>query len=159
MNSQRHLVPVQPNGSHLGRRKRPLHGNKTSAHQAWRCALRSLEAKSRQASVVANDEPSARRECHRSARPGGVGHYLTMSFSDLSGRMRTTLRAGFALNIISCPVNGLMPLRGLVAGLCCTVIFIRPGTANTPGPFLPTFLLISSDKPSSTFATSFRESS
>lgn len=44
--------------------------------------------------------------------------YLTMSFRDFSGRIRTTLRAGLALNIISWPVNGLMPLRGFVAGLC-----------------------------------------
>jgi hypothetical protein len=39
--------------------------------------------------------------------------------------------------MISAPVKGLMPLRALVAGLRSTVIFIRPGTVNTPAP-LPT---------------------
>src|ERR1700722_2158899 len=85
--------------------------------------------------------------------------YFTMSLSDLRGRTFTTLRAGFALNIVSWPVNGLIPLRGLVAGLWITVIFIRPGTANTPGPFLPTLRPINPESASSTAATFFRDSS
>lgn len=43
-------------------------------------------------------------------------------------RTLTTLRAGLALNVVSWPVKGLMPLRALVAGLRTTVTFIRPGT-------------------------------
>ena len=40
----------------------------------------------------------------------------TMSFRPLSGRILTTLRAGLAANTVSSPVNGLIPLRSLVAG-------------------------------------------
>jgi len=32
------------------------------------------------------------------------------------------------------------------AGLLMTTIFIRPGTANTPGPFLPTAFLMDASK-------------
>jgi hypothetical protein len=34
-----------------------------------------------------------------------------MSLSFFSGRILTTFRAGLALNIVSSPVNGLMPLH------------------------------------------------
>src|SRR5262249_3687976 len=43
--------------------------------------------------------------------------YLTMSLSALNGTALTTLRAGLALNICSCLVNGLIPLRAGTAGL------------------------------------------
>ena len=46
------------------------------------------------------------------ARPA----YLTMSFRLFKGRTLTTLRAGLALNICSCLVKGLIPLRALTAG-------------------------------------------
>jgi hypothetical protein len=46
------------------------------------------------------------------------------------------LRAGLALNICSSLVNGLMPLRALVAGLCTTVIYSKPGMLKASGPFL-----------------------
>lgn len=42
----------------------------------------------------------------------------TISLRFFRGRTLTTLRAGLALNVVSSPVNGLMPLRALVAGLC-----------------------------------------
>src|SRR5688500_10045226 len=82
-----------------------------------------------------------------------------MSFSALSGRTLMTLRAGLALNICSCLVKGLIPLRALVAGFWITLIFIRPGTANTPGPFLPTADWISPDSASNTDFTCLRDSS
>ena len=59
---------------------------------------------------------------------GPVPYFQTISFRPFNGSTLTTLRAGFALNIISSPVNGLVPLRALVAGLRMTLIFIRPGT-------------------------------
>lgn len=40
----------------------------------------------------------------------------TASLAALTGRARTILRAGFALNVVGLPVKGLMPLRALVAG-------------------------------------------
>jgi len=51
----------------------------------------------------------------------------TISFSDFKGATFTTLRAGLALNIISSPVKGFVPLRALVAGFLMTLIFINPG--------------------------------
>ena len=42
--------------------------------------------------------------------------YLAISFSALSARILITLRAGLALNICSCLVNGLIPMRALVTG-------------------------------------------
>ena len=43
--------------------------------------------------------------------------------------------AGLALNTTSSLVNGLMPLRALVAGFFTVVIFSRPGNTNSPTPF------------------------
>src|SRR4051794_23543084 len=79
----------------------------------------------------------------RRRRRNRGGDYFAMSFRALSGRTLMTLRAGLALNICSCLVKGLIPLRALVAGLLMTMIFIKPGTAKMPGPFLPTAALIS----------------
>ena len=45
--------------------------------------------------------------------------------------------AGFALIVISSPVNGLRPLRALVAGLFTVFSFISPLKLNSPTPFLP----------------------
>jgi len=66
----------------------------------------------------------------------------------------TTRRAGLALIMISSPVKGLMPLRALVAGFFTTLIFMRPGTVNTPGPRLSSRLIIA-DRASNTAPTSF----
>src|SRR4051812_49991881 len=74
----------------------------------------------------------------RARRPLLTWTYLAKSFRPLRGRTLTTRRAGLALNTCSSLVNGLMPLRALVAGLLTTTIFISPGTVNVPGPFLPT---------------------
>ena len=71
----------------------------------------------------------------------------------------TTLRAGLALNIISSPVNGLMPLRAFRAGLRTTRIFISPGTVNVPGPRRPRSFLIRLAMTSNTSATSRRVTS
>src|SRR5438067_7644535 len=68
--------------------------------------------------------------------------YFAMSLRALRGRTLMTRRAGLALNICSCLVNGLMPMRALVAGFWMTVIFMRPGTTKVPGPFFPTWFLI-----------------
>ena len=67
----------------------------------------------------------------------------------------TCLEAGFALNIISSPVNGLMPLRALVAGFFLTIILAMPGMVK-----VPCFLRLAPTMPcmhSKTFATSFLE--
>jgi hypothetical protein len=53
-------------------------------------------------------------------------YYDTMSLSFFSGRILTTLRAGLALNVVGSPVNGFVPWRSLVAGLCCTTILQTP---------------------------------
>ncbi len=69
----------------------------------------------------------------------------------------TTLRAGLALKIISSLVNGLMPLRALVAGLRWTETFIMPGTLNAPQePFLRSTWIMS-PMTSKTWAASFLE--
>ena len=52
----------------------------------------------------------------------------TMSLRFFIGRILTMFRAGLALNTVSSPVKGLMPLRALVAGLRITISFIKPGT-------------------------------
>ena len=51
----------------------------------------------------------------RRATPGARSQ-LTIDFSDFRATARTFFEAGFALNIIFCPVNGLMPSRAFVAG-------------------------------------------
>jgi len=80
--------------------------------------------------------------------------YETMSLSFFSGRILTTLRAGLALKVVSSFVNGLMPLRSLVAGLCCTTILQRPGMAKVFDPLLLTARLICSFSASNTLLTS-----
>ena len=72
--------------------------------------------------------------------------YFAMSFRAFIGRSLITFRAGFALNICSTLVKGLIPLRALTAGFWITMTFSRPGTTNTPGPFLPTAFSISTEK-------------
>src|SRR5690606_25236500 len=77
-------------------------------------------------------------------------------FRYFSGRTLTMVRAGLALNMISSPVKGLTPLRALVAGFFTVVIFIRPGTVNSPTPFLLTLREISDSSSSSTDDTCLR---
>src|SRR5205823_4376419 len=86
-----------------------------------------------------------------------AANYFTMSFSALSGRTLITRRAGLALNITSCLVKGLIPMRALVAGFWITVIFIKPGTTNMPGPFLPILFLIWPESDSRVAATCLRD--
>src|SRR5262249_816861 len=62
----------------------------------------------------------------------GAFRYATASFAALTGLARTILRAGLALNIISSPLNGLVPFRALVAGFLITTNFAKPGTRKTP---------------------------
>src|SRR6266699_3384351 len=81
-----------------------------------------------------------------------------MSLRLLRGRTFTTLRAGLALNICSCLVKGLIPMRALTAGLVMAVTFINPGTTKRPGPFLPNDFFNSPERASNTNATCFRES-
>src|SRR5207302_4852096 len=59
----------------------------------------------------------------------------TASFAALTGLARTIFRAGLALNIISSPVNGLVPFLALVAGFLTTTNLAKPGTRNTPAFF------------------------
>jgi hypothetical protein len=68
-------------------------------------------------------------------KPGGRwpgrGNY-TASLAALTGRARTILRAGFALNVVGSPVKGLIPFRALVAGFLITTNFAKPGSTNAP---------------------------
>ena len=80
-------------------------------------------------------------------------NFYTMSLRPFNGKTLTTFRAGLALKTVSSPVNGLIPLRALVAGLRTTLTFIIPGTLKTPGPRLPRFLPISFASSSKTLAT------
>ena len=101
--------------------------------------------------VQMHNSPSRERGRHsmtpssaqKQERPPSLGAFLfqtarsgetrqTASFAALTGRARTIFRAGFALNIISSPVKGLVPLRALVAGFLMTTNFANPGTRNTP---------------------------
>src|SRR3569623_445730 len=56
----------------------------------------------------------------------------TASFAAFTGRARTILRAGLALNIIGSPVKGFVPLRAFVAGFLMTTNLANPGRRNTP---------------------------
>src|SRR5665811_2027890 len=71
-----------------------------------------------------------RLKCKRP--PKGPFDTHTASLAALTGRARTIFRAGLALNIISSPVKGLVPLRALVAGFLMTTNFAKPGTRKTP---------------------------
>jgi len=89
---------------------------------------------------------------------GTLVRYLAMSLRAFKGRTLMTLRAGLAAKTCSSLVNGLMPFRLGVAGLWMTMLFIRPGKAKAPGPFLPTAALIWPERASNTDATCLRES-
>ena len=54
-------------------------------------------------------------------------------------------------------MNGLIPVLALVAGLRTTFSLSRPGTTNSPGPFLPSSLPINSVSDSKTVETCFLE--
>ena len=82
-----------------------------------------------------------------------------MLFKPLSGRTLIPLLAGFALNIISSPVNGLIPLRALRAGFFTTLIFNRPGRLKYPAPRGFNSLAIIFSRASNTDETSLRERS
>lgn len=58
--------------------------------------------------------------------------YSTISFSFFNGRILTAMDAGLALNMVSSPVNGLMPLRAFFAGFLTVAIFKIPGSTNSP---------------------------
>jgi len=79
----------------------------------------------------------------------------TISFRPFNGSTLTTFRAGLALNTMASPVNGLTPLRDLVAGLRTTLIFIRPGNVYIPGPVRLMSRLIRVLRDSKTALTSF----
>jgi len=60
--------------------------------------------------------------------------YSAISFNFFNGRILTAILAGFALNIVSSPVKGLIPLRAFLAGFLTVTIFIKPGSTNSPQP-------------------------
>src|SRR5690606_18890556 len=60
-----------------------------------------------------------------------------MALSPRRARARTLRLAGFALIVISSPVNGLRPLRALLAGLFTVFSLSRPLKLNSPTPRLP----------------------
>src|SRR5438128_3566140 len=103
-----------------------------------------------------------KRYANRPESKKGLRHrrpfrYQTASLAALTGRARTILRAGLALNIISSPVKGLVPLRALVAGFLTTTNLAKPGTRNTP--FFLSSLWPTSTSASITPLTSFFETS
>lgn len=58
------------------------------------------------------------------------------SFNFLSARTFNRTVAGLASNQRSSPVNGSFPKRFFFAGTCCTPIFSKPDSVNSPAPFL-----------------------
>src|SRR2546423_1347633 len=62
----------------------------------------------------------------RARRPPPAA-YLIWSLRVFRARARTRLRAGLALKVTSCLVNGWMPLRALVAGLRTVLSLSSPG--------------------------------
>src|SRR5262249_61039399 len=97
---------------------------------------------------------------HRARGAGSGGAFgrddQTIALRPARGRMRTTFRAGLALNMTCSLVNGLMPMCALVAGFRFTGSRIRPGTLNTPGPALGEPALIMEPMTWNTAATSRR---
>src|SRR6266700_574854 len=86
------------------------------------------------------------RRSNKGPRTAGALSFQTASFAALTGLARTILRAGLAVNIIAWPVNGLVPLRALVAGFLTTTNLAKPGTRNTPFFFSslwPTSVIVS----------------
>ena len=55
-----------------------------------------------------------------------IAAHFTASFTAFTGLARTALLAGFAANVCSCFVKGLMPFRAGRAGFLWTVNFARP---------------------------------
>src|SRR5664279_1526125 len=73
------------------------------------------------------------------------GCYATASLAALTARALTTLRAGLALKTVSRPVNGLMPLRSLVAGFFTTNMRQRPGTTKRAFFFSSMWPIVATD--------------
>ena len=73
--------------------------------------------------------------------------YSAISFIFFSGRILTCVLAGLALNIISSPVNGLVPLRAFLAGffqIGFGFIFITIGSQTTPAATVGILMLTES---------------
>jgi len=66
----------------------------------------------------------------RTRQPGRL--HQTASFAALTGRTLRIFLAGFALNTVGSLVNGLMPVRSLVAGFLTTMNLAKPGSRNSP---------------------------
>ena len=82
------------------------------------------------------DDRLWRADCSVMRATLSIGIYSAMSLSFFNGLILTMRRAGFALNMVASPVNGLMPLRALVAGFLITRHFNKPGNVNSPTAFL-----------------------
>ena len=67
---------------------------------------------------------------HRRRQSLAEDYSSAAALSLARGRTLTTVRAGLALNVVSCLVKGLIPLRALVAGLRWVEIFSNPGIVN-----------------------------
>src|SRR6267154_5093662 len=83
------------------------------------------------------DEKGATQEAlHRNAPclagPHARDSAQTASLTAFTGRALMSLRAGLALNTVGSLVNGLMPLRALVAGFFTTTNFAKPGSTKDP---------------------------
>ena len=76
-----------------------------------------------------------------------------MALSFFNANIFTEVRAGFALNIISSLVKGLMPLRALVAGFLIVFILSNPGRVNSPTARFLMCLSMISEHESNTLAT------
>ena len=69
---------------------------------------------------------------HRLEAGSLAGLHQTASFAALTGRTLRIFLAGFALNTVGSLVNGLMPVRSLVAGFLTTMNLAKPGSRNSP---------------------------
>ena len=58
--------------------------------------------------------------------------YRAASFNFLGGLIFTIVLAGFAANVVGSLVNGLIPLRALVAGFLMVTILAIPGNTTQP---------------------------
>src|SRR3546814_14119698 len=66
------------------------------------------------------------------------GHTLSLHDAFPIWRTVTLTGAGLAGNQRSSPVNGSLPKRLALAGTFCTATLNRPGSENSPAPFLST---------------------
>src|SRR6201993_3893863 len=88
--------------------------------------------------------------------PTAALDYSAASFSFFRARVLIFTDAGLAAIMRSTPVNGSLPMRFFLAGTLCTTTLSRPGSVNSPRPFLCTEASIADSSEASTDLTDFR---